>query len=267
MQMMEASPILIAQITDTHLLASPQGKLLGLPTEESLAAVIEEVKQLTPQPDRVLLTGDLSQDETLESYERLYRQIKKLNLPSHWIPGNHDQPHLMEKILSLPPTSSEKSFFLGQWQFVLLNSAVPGRVYGHLTEETLYWLETQLEQGKDYHSLVALHHPPFLVDSHWIDKSRLQNPEALFKVLDRYPQVRLVLFGHIHQEFDRDRAGVRYIGSPSSSVQFKPNCQEFTLDELQPGFRLIWLYEDGSYQTEVKRVQFSYSVDFAAQGY
>lgn len=265
--MMAASPTLIVQITDTHLLASDEGKLLGLPTEKSLAAVIAQIKTLNPQPHGILLTGDLSQDETSASYERLHQHLEKLNLPAYWIPGNHDQPLMMEKVLTTPPAYGEKSFRWGGWQFILLNSAIPGRVYGYLTEKTLHWLELELQRAKNAPTVVALHHPPFAVDSPWIDKSRLQNPEDLFRVLDSYPQVRLVLFGHIHQNFCRDRAGIRYLGSPSSSVQFKPSCQQFTLDEKQPGYRLLWLYPDGKFETDIKRVEFSYSLDFARTGY
>jgi len=264
---MAVSPLIIVQITDTHLLASPEGKLLGLPTQDSLAVVIEEVRNLLPQPHCLLLTGDLSQDETLASYERLHQYLTKLNLPAYWLPGNHDQLHFMEKALTIPPAYGDKCFQWGGWQFILLNSAVPGRVYGYLSQETLAWLEAKLNQAKDWPTLVALHHPPFFVDSHWLDKSRLQNPEALFQVLDSYSQVRLVLFGHIHQDFYHNRAGVHYFATPSSSVQFKPSCQQFTLDEAQPGFRLLWLYPDGRFETKVKRVEFSYSLDLTANGY
>ncbi len=265
--MREASPLLIAQVTDTHLLATSKGELLGLQTEASLKAVLEEIKELTPKPQRLLLTGDLSQDESLASYQRLYQQLEPLRIPAYWLPGNHDQLDLMQETLTTPPTYGDKSFQLGGWQFVLLNSAVPGRVYGYLSGETLDWLDKQLYNSPDTPTLVALHHPPFSVNSSWIDTSRLQNPEELFAVLDRHPQVRLVLFGHIHQHFERDRAGVRYLASPSSSIQFKPKSDQFALDEIQPGYRLLWLYQNGKFETAVKRVQFNYSLDLAATGY
>jgi Icc protein len=58
------------------------------------------------------------------------------------------------------------------------------------------------------------------------------------------------------------------MASPSSSVQFKPRSQQFALDEMQPpGFRLLWLYPDGKFETDVKRVEFNYRLDLAATGY
>ncbi|AFZ44793.1 metallophosphoesterase [Halothece sp. PCC 7418] len=264
---MDISPLIIAQITDTHLLASSEGKLLGLPTANSLAVVIEEIQNLIPKPHCLLLTGDLSQDETLASYERLHKQISKLNIPAYWLPGNHDQFHLMEKALNNPPLYGDKSFQYSGWHFILLNSAVPGRVYGYLSKETLAWLDRELKKASNSPTVVALHHPPFLVDSHWLDKSTLQNPDDLFEVLDRHHHVSLVLFGHIHQDFQRDRAGVCYLASPSSSIQFKPSSETFALDEKKPGFRLLWFYPDGSFETKVHRVEFNYDLDFNANGY
>lgn len=264
--MMNTSPVLIAQITDTHLFAESQETLLGVPTAESLSAVIEQIQTFNPQPDRLLLTGDLSQDETLASYQQLYRTIQPLNIPTYWVPGNHDEPELMETVLTTPPIYGDKSFQCGGWQFLLLNSRVAGKVSGHLSQESLSWLDAQLQQT-NLPTLVALHHPPFVVNANWLDQSRLQNSEQLFKVLDHYPQVQLVLFGHIHQDFRRDRAGVTYLASPSSSVQFKPHCDQFTLDEIEPGFRLLWLYPDGTFETNVKRTAFHYTLDLAATGY
>jgi Icc protein len=88
-----------------------------------------------------------------------------------------------------------------------------------------------------------------------MDAIGLQNREALFAILDRHPQVKLVVFGHIHQAFDRSRRGVRYLGAPSTCVQFSPNSDEFAIDaEAQPGFRLLTLYPDGNYETSVQRV-------------
>ena len=114
---------------------------------------------------------------------------------------------------------------------------------------------------------MALHHPPFLVNSEWLDSSTLQNPEELFAVLARYPQVKLVLFGHIHQEFDREFKGIRYLGSPSTCIQFKPKSEKFGLDVVEPGFRLLKLYPDGKVETQVERVEFAGPVDLAAKGY
>lgn len=266
--MISATPLLVAQITDIHLFADANQKLLGLATLNSFYAALDQLKKLSPRPDLLLLTGDLSQDGRPESYQRLVDLLSPLRIPTYWLPGNHDKPMVMQQVLNQGAIFPEKSFTAGGWQFLLLNSHVPGRVYGRLSQETLSWLELQLQYNHKRPTIIAFHHPPFLVNSDWLDGSMLQNSEELFAVIERHPQVQLVLFGHIHQEFERQRRGVCYLGSPSTSIQFEPRSDQFTLAQTEPGFRLLNLYPDGAFETWVERVNYSHQVlDLAATGY
>ena len=250
-----------------HLFASSDSKLLGLPTAQSLEAVLQKLKELRSQLDLILLTGDLSQDGTEESYRHLQELLAPLQLPTYWLTGNHDCFPTMERSLKFPFIHPQKAFQLGGWNFLLLNSAVPGKVHGYLSSEILNWLEFQLQHGENKPTLVGLHHPPFLVNSNWLDTSTLQNSEDLFAVLDRHPQVKLVIFGHIHQNFQQQRQDVEYLGTPSTCVQFEPQSSNFSLDNMQPGFRLLDLYPDGTWKTQVERVVYGHQLDLAATGY
>lgn len=252
--MSRTSPQIVAQITDTHLFAEPNQAQKGIITAQSFQSVLERVKQLQPQPDLLLLTGDLSQDETPESYQHLYRCVSPLSIPAYWIGGNHDDLSIMEQYLTGEPFFPHKSFQQGDWQFILLNSAIPGCVYGGFSTQTLEWLEEQLQQSRQLPTLIALHHPPLSINSEWMDNISLQNPDNFLTILENYPQVKLVIFGHIHQEFSHERQGIHYFGTPSTCVQFSPNLQEFQLDSKPPGFRLFYLYPDGKWETKVEWV-------------
>lgn len=265
--MSHASPLLIAQITDIHLFADANRELLGLPSTKSFQAVLERLQKLSPQPDMLLLTGDLSQDGTPESYQRLADLLKPLGIPSYWLPGNHDQPLAMQQVLNQAPIFAQKSFKAGGWQFLLLSSHIPGCVHGRLDSETLHWLDLELQVNCELPTLIAFHHPPFLVNSDWLDTSTLKNSEELFAILDRHPQVQLVIFGHIHQEFNHWRNGVSYLGTPSTCIQFEPESTKFALDQVDPGFRLLKLYPDGKFETRVERVAYTQKLDLAAKGY
>jgi 3',5'-cyclic-AMP phosphodiesterase len=262
---MISPPLRIAQVTDLHLFAESDQCLLGMPTLRSLNTLIAQLRQLDPQPDMLLLTGDLSQDGSAESYERVQGLLSPLEIPTYWLPGNHDQVEVMER--SLTEFIADKSFRCGGWQFVLLNSQDPGCVHGRLTSESLNWLDRQLTQNSDIPTLVSMHHPPFTVNSTWLDTSTLQNAAELLEVLDRHSQVRLVVFGHIHQEFQHQRKAVTYLGTPSTCIQFAQESDQFALGREEPGFRLIELYADGTWESQVKRVKFSHQLDLAATGY
>lgn len=262
---MISSPLRIAQVTDLHLFAKSGQCLLGMPTLRSLQALIEQLRQLDPQPDLLLLTGDLSQDGTIASYDRLQSLLSPLQIPTYWLPGNHDCIEAMER--SLTQFCPEKAFTQGGWRFLLLNSQDPGCVHGRLSIETLHWLDRQLAEHPTLPTVVSLHHPPFAVNSTWLDTSTLQNAVELFSVLDRYPQVKLVVFGHIHQEFQHQRNEVTFLGTPSTCIQFARESDEFALGQEPPGFRLIELYSDGTWMSQVNRVKFSHALDLAATGY
>jgi Icc protein len=248
------SPLLIAQLTDTHLFADGSQEMLGCRTNHSFRAVVADISQLQPQPDVLLLTGDLSQDETLESYVYLRSLIEPLNIPTYWIPGNHDQGLAdLEQGLNSALILPDKHFQKGEWNFILLNTMMIGKVQGRLSVAELTRLEEQLHLHHQP-TIAVLHHPPLPVGAECMDQIRLENSDELFEIIDRFPQVKIVLFGHIHHAFEQLRHSVRYVGTPSTCVQLKPKSEVFTIDARPPGFRLLRLYPDGQYETEVRRV-------------
>jgi Icc protein len=234
---------------------------------ESFQAVLQQIKALPQQPDLLLLTGDLSQDGKHESYRLVQEWLAPLGIPAYWVPGNHDDPTVMAEVLHQPPISPDKTFEAGGWQFLLMNSRVPGCVHGQLSAESLDWLDRELYRAAPLPTLISFHHPPFLVESDWLDSSTLQNSEALLALIDRHPHVKLVVFGHIHQEFSCRRHNVHYLGTPSTCIQFEPKSHHFALDQQTPGYRLITLYPDGSWDTRVERSTYTYQPNLAATGY
>lgn len=246
-------PLRLLQLTDTHLFADAAERLRGCATATTLGTVLKQVQQAPALPDAILMTGDLSQDETLESYRRLQAMVAPLAVPTYWIPGNHDCPESMASVLSEQPLRSQKSFSTDHWHIILLNSQQPGQTAGHLSVDTLDWLQQQLQLKPHHHTLVALHHPPCPVGSDWMDQLGLANPEAFWAVLDNHPQVRLIIFGHIHQEFEGFRQGVAQFGCPSTCIQFRPRESKIAIDSQGPGYRWLELYPDGQFITRVER--------------
>jgi 3',5'-cyclic-AMP phosphodiesterase len=63
-----------------------------------------------------------------------------------------------------------------------------------------------------------------------------------------------MVWGHVHQQFDSRRKGVRLLSVPSTCAQFLPHADQFALDPSPPGYRRLTLCADGSIDTEVIRV-------------
>ncbi|MGH8278462.1 MAG: 3',5'-cyclic-AMP phosphodiesterase [Gammaproteobacteria bacterium] len=246
------TPVRILQITDTHLFADRHGCLHGTDTRRNLANIVELALQ-APPPDLVLTTGDLVQDGSPAGYQALFKILKALKTPVAVIAGNHDNPDALRENL---PKSVRLGgvHLLGAWRAVLLNSQLPGEARGHLDNAELYFLRAALEAAGEHHVLVVLHHNPVPVGSAWLDRIALDNPDALFGVLHRFPNVHAVLCGHVHQELDTRADGLRILATPATSVQFRPHSPDFALDAKPPGMRWLTLRENGLLETQVERL-------------
>lgn len=262
-----ADPAFLVQLSDSHLFGEVHGTLLGMNTRDSLQKVIELVRVQQSQIDLLLATGDLSQDGTLASYQQFRELTRQLDAPARWIPGNHDEPQIMAEA-AVQSALLDSVVDIGNWRVTLLDSAVPGSVPGYLQDEQLQLLARSLSEAPERHHLVCLHHHPVSIGCAWMEPIGLRNPEAFFEVLDRFPQVRAVLWGHVHQEIDQLRNNVRLIASPSTCIQFEPGSEDFKVGEQAPGYRWLRLLPDGRLETGVERVTgFDFQVDYGSDGY
>ena len=246
------SPPRILHLTDTHLFASTRKVLRGVVTQHSLDRVLERAQRHGWPPDAILLTGDLVHDESRAGYERLRERFAAFGLPVYCIAGNHDDPGIMREVLDAPPMQCAGSATLGNWCIVLLETHVPGEDGGTLSPDTLQRLDSTLTAQASHHALLCMHHHPVAVGSAWLDGLAISNRDALFGVINRHANVRALLWGHVHQAFDEQTADLRLLATPSTCVQFKPNCSRFRSDSLPPGCRWLTLHDDGRIGTEVQ---------------
>lgn len=259
----------LVQITDTHLFDDSEGTLLSVNTEQSFRAVVEDVLSKKMAFDAIIATGDISQDHTAASYEKFITGIQPLDKPCFWLPGNHDYKPSMGSVLPSKQIQDTTHFLAGShWQVILLDSQVTGLPHGYLEQEQLDYLDAKLAEYPERHSLVLLHHNPVPIGSAWLDQHRLQKAVEFWGVLGRHNNVRTVLCGHVHQEFDVQHHGVQVMATPSTCIQFKANNDEFALDDLSPGWRHLTLHADGSIDSKVYRLaDGSFVPDFDAEGY
>jgi Icc protein len=240
----------LLQLTDPHLYGDPERSLRGVPTLPALRQTLAAARADLRDCDAILATGDLVQDDP-GGYAHFRAEFAGLGKPVLCIPGNHDDVPAMKSALAGPPFQLGGVRDLGGWRVVLLDSSVPGEVAGHLSAQTLLDLDAALATRPDAHALIALHHHPVPMGSAWLDGVALLNPDGFFAVLDRHPQVRGIVFGHVHQAFESERHGVRILGTPSTCSQFRPGVAQFAVDEQPPAWRRLSLYPNGSIDTEV----------------
>ena len=249
----EAGYVSVVQLTDSHLFADQDARLLGLDTFASLEAVIGLALAEVPVMDLVLATGDITQDATPAAYSRFMDAVGRLPAACHWIPGNHDDAELMRELgdasgFSRPWIDS------GNWRIVLLDSSIAGAVPGYLRDDQLSILSEAIESAGERHLMVCLHHHPVDIGVDWMQPLGLRNASQFLEVLKGREQVKAVLWGHIHQQLDQQLGNVRMLATPSTCIQFAANSSDFATDDQQPGYRWLRLYDDGRIDTGISRL-------------
>ena len=244
----------LLQVTDLHILSTTESVLLNVQTERYFHAVLEHAFNFRADYNAILLTGDLAQEPCVASYERILHKMESYQLPVLCLAGNHDDYPLMQQILNTEQVNCHKQTCVGNWQIIMLNSQIVGSESGRLEQTELDFLEACLTEKSDLFALIAVHHHCLPTDSVWLDTMQIENNQAFLDIVARYPNVRVITNGHIHQEMDKKFGDVLVFGTPSTCFQFALNSANFAMDRTPPGYRTLDLYDDGAVTSTVHRL-------------
>lgn len=256
----------VLQLSDVHF-GQERGGLYGRDPEETLDAVLADVARRGLVPDVVVVTGDLVHDGSAEGYERLGAVLADIGPPVYCLGGNHDLSSPLEAVLPRPGVHVERSFRIGPWVMLFLDSNANGRSLdgdgvasdlpnrhvaafeGAVEPADLAWLDRQLRATPAEHALVWLHHPPL---THPAYQKPTRSPlfETLFAVFDRHDKVRGVGAGHLHCGFSVRERGVDILACPSTWLVMDFDSGT----EGPPAYRWHVLRADGRIDSEVHEV-------------
>ncbi len=236
----------MAQLSDTHLVADSSALLGGHNTTSNLVAVMHA---LPPRVDVMVVTGDIAEDGTAEAYRRALSLTEQRAEQRYFLAGNHDDPDAMRAVLGVQEPLRMVS--LGKhWTMALVNSQWFGHEPGKVDDETLAQLRDEFDRVKT-HVVLCLHHPP--VSPCENPACGMLDPRPLRAVIDDGP-VRLVLSGHVHQQFDTTRRGVRFLGAPATFRQLRHGGDPHYTDTYEPpAAQLVELLDNGEATCEIVR--------------
>ncbi len=244
--------IKIVQLTDSHLLEDENLEFKGYKVNQSFLECLKLSTSLNP--DLLLLTGDISEDGSMGSYQRVKTYLEATRVPYAVLPGNHDNVALLKEVF-------KENCFLDQvytiqgWDLFLLNSVVPNKIHGYFSFESFVKLQEVLTKGTAPIA-VFLHHHPVYLDSPVMDQCALSNPSEFWQLLLPYKQkVKFVCCGHVHQEHASLMEGINFFTTPSTSMQFKPKMEKLEFDQLPAGIRCFEFSEPGDFTTRIYRLK------------
>lgn len=210
--------MLIAQLTDLHLTAGPEGDAAA----HGAALAVAAINALRPGASAVVVTGDVTDDGSPDSYRRAAEILSQLSAPTHVIPGNHDDHAALRAQFGLPgPGDRQGVVEVNGLALLLCDSTLPGTDAGALDHGRLEWIDARLGELSGRPALVAVHHPPIVTGITAMDEVGLAGISDFTEVLAGHAEVLGVISGHLHRAITGRVAHAPVVVCPSTFVQVR----------------------------------------------
>ena len=235
----------IIQLTDTHLLGADRANVYGLNAAYRLKRAIKSINTHHSDAAFVTVTGDLADVATPEAYKQLHAIFKKAKPPVYPILGNHDIREPFDAVFGL---CNEDGFVqyvqkIGRRVFIFLDTLVEGERYGKLCRKRLKWLEKMLEKHQRSHLYLFMHHHPVESSLYEMDHmADFRTTKAFWKLIDAYPNVRHISFGHLHRIMQAHRKSVTMHTTRSTTFQvaYRPEDElEYLTNREKPTYAVM----------------------------
>ncbi|MBA4352005.1 MAG: phosphodiesterase [Rhodobacter sp.] len=187
-------------LSDLHL-GPPGVPVNGLDTGARLAEAVATITRDHADAEFVLLAGDLADRGEVAAYHHLRDLLTPLPMPVHITLGNHDDRTAFLSAFGPdrddPQGRVSQVIDAGGHRIILLDTTEPGLVGGRLCQQRLDWLAARLDEAQDRPVIVVQHHHanPLSLP---VDEIILENAEDYLAVLQRHPEIRQVIAGHVH---------------------------------------------------------------------
>ncbi|WP_431955392.1 metallophosphoesterase [Nocardia lijiangensis] len=221
--------ITIVQLTDIHL--RPEGELVHgtVDTFAALRRTLDRLVAAGRRVDALVLSGDLADNGAPEAYRRLRAAVTPaadaLDAEIVYAMGNHDErvafaARLLDRTAD-PDTPLDHVVDVRGLRIIALDSTIPGRHHGRLTETQLDGLAAELRTPAPRGTLLVVHHPPIPSPVAGPDLLRLHRPDLLAEALTG-SDVRMIVCGHNHSTAAGALAGIPVWIGPALSYRVDP---------------------------------------------
>ncbi len=250
--------MLIAQISDTHILVPESAHPAAGRRADNLRRCVADINRL--RPDAVIFTGDTVQHGQPEEYARLRALLAPLEPPLYIIPGNRDDRDALRAAFNdhayLPANGGFLHYAIEDYalRLVAIDSTAPGERKGVFCPARQAWLDETLGRAVERPTLLFIHHPPYDIDDHYIGGYRRpEEADALAAVVGRHPQVARLTCGHVHCPTERPWAGTVATTMPSVAVDVRKGVDESAARE-RPIYLLHRLTDEAGAVSQTRSV-------------
>ncbi|MDQ1127783.1 Icc protein [Microbacterium sp. SORGH_AS 505] len=249
-----AAERILLHLSDTHLRGPGPRLFDSVDGEASLTAALDAIESSGIAPDAIVFTGDLVDLGEAAAYDAIRALVEpfaeRLGASLLWVMGNHDdrgafREHLLDETPADPTAPYDRVDELDGLRIVTLDTSVPGRHHGELSDAQLEWLRDVVATPAPLGTVLAMHHPPVPSVLPLAASVELRDQNRLADVL-RGTDVRAIIAGHLHYSTFATFAGI-----PVSVASSTCYAQDLTVpvggSRPQDGaqaYNLVHVYDD-----------------------
>lgn len=226
----------IIWLSDLHF--DPQSLVQGHDSGARLTAAIDLINAQHADAACCVITGDMVETASDESYSTLAERLASLKIPVLPMTGNHDDRAMLSAHLTYPNASSDGfvHYAVGLEDHVLicLDTLDQGNDSGLLCAERLAWFRHALTAAGDTPVSIFMHHPPLKLGLSMLDPDNLSNSDAFWRMVEDFPTVRSVFAGHVHRATMSSHKGITVNTLPAVIYQAPPEHPSWDWNNFSP---------------------------------
>jgi len=221
--------MIIAQLTDTHLVAADAAEPVFRARAEALRRCIADINSLDPAPDAVIHTGDMTQHGQAAEFDHVRALLAELEMPLYVTPGNRDgRDGVVRAFAGDGYVKADCAFVhyaieVHPVRLVAMDSLADGQSKGDFCEDRLAALDSTLAEAPVRPTALFMHHPPFDVPAAPDPFAYLERRAVadLASVISRHSQVVRIFAGHMHRPWITTVGGAAASTVPSLAVDLR----------------------------------------------
>ena len=204
------NPMLIVQISDTHI-SQPNSRVPHtLERISALRSFVEHISNMEEVPDLILHTGDVSQNGKPEEYEIVKSIMKDSNIPVFFALGNRDvDVNLVKGLKSLGGAKLVNGFLIYSIEgfpvrLIAMDTQKRKDRVGTTCSVRLGILEKMLKEQPDMPTAIFMHHRAFQVPTskYLFQFSDTSTADELLGLVESNEQIVQLFCGHMHRQFN-----------------------------------------------------------------
>jgi len=201
------------QISDCHI--DDEKNVWGTDSQKNLSTIVKSISNRNY--NALIISGDLAHNGTAFSYSTLKDIIHPISDNLVILPGNHDNKFNLSSAFS---QDYLKKLVIADWEIISIDSTQENKTSGFLNKAELELLTNKIASSTKKFIVLCLHHPPVSMESNWDDKKSLENSDDFFNTIDKFSNIKAVIWGHAHQGSEFYRNDVKLFSCPSTTLQF-----------------------------------------------